>query len=132
MIDFVCQAIVACTEEETVTQQVLGRLPDVWQERGKFRGGSSATRALELLVKMPVMTVKLLAAELNVSMQAASQGLQRLEKAGVVRDRSGRGRGRTFAAEEVIGVLARPFGVDTEVALEGARNALTISSSISQ
>ncbi len=132
MIDFVCQAIVACSEEERVTQQVLERLPEVWQERGRFRSGSSAARARELLVRMPVMTVKLLAAELNVSMQAASQGLQRLEKAGVLRDRSGHGRSRIYAAEEVIAILARPFGMDTEVALEGARNALTISSSIIQ
>ena len=126
MTDFVCQAIIACAAEEMVTQQALEHLPDVWQARGKFRGGSSAARALELLVKMPIINVKLLAAELNVTVQAASQGLQRLEKAGVVRDRSGRGRGRIFAAEEVIAVLARPFGMDLEVAVEGARNALAI------
>jgi len=128
MIEFVCRAIIACTEEETVTQQVLEHLPGTWQERGRFRAGSSAARALELLVKMPVLNVKLLASELGVSMQAASQGLQRLEKAGVVRDRSGHGRGRVFAAEEVIGVLARPFGMDVEVALEAAGNLLAISS----
>lgn len=127
IIEFVCRAIVACAEEETVTQQVLERLPEVWRERGKFRSGSSAARALERLVRMPVITVKLLATELNVSTQAASQGLHRLEKAGVVRDRSGHGRSRIYAAEEVIGILARPFGMDTEVALEGARNALTTS-----
>jgi Fic family protein len=132
LIDFVCRAIVACSEEEAVTQQVLEHLPDVWQERGKFRGGSSAARALELLIKMPVVNVKLLAFELKVSTQAASQGLQRLEKAGVVRDRSGRGRGRVFVAEEVIGVLARPFGMDTDAALEGARNVLTTSTSVIQ
>jgi DNA-binding transcriptional ArsR family regulator len=127
MIEFVCQAIVACNEEEAVTQQVLRRLPEIWQERGSFRAGSSAARALELLVNMPIVSVKLLAAELKVSIQAASQGLRRLEEAAVVRDRSGRGRGRIYAAEEVIGVLARPFGADTEVALEQARNALVIS-----
>ena len=110
-----------------LTQQVLGQLPYVWQGRGKFRGGSSAARALELLVKMPVLNVKLLAFELRVSIQAASQGLQRLEQAGVVRDRSGRGRGRVFAADEVISVLARPFGMDIEMALEEARNILAIS-----
>lgn len=47
----------------------------------------------------------------------------------MVRDRSGHGRGRVFAAEEVIGVLARPFGVDIEVALEAAGNLLAIPSS---
>jgi len=132
MIEFVCRAVVACSEEEAVTQKVLEHLPDEWQKRGKFRAGSSAARALKLLIKMPVVNVKLLAFELKVSMQAASQGLHRLEKAGVVRDRSGRGRGRIFAAEEVIGVLARPFGEDMEVALEGARNGLAISSPIIQ
>jgi Fic family protein len=127
MIDFVCRAIIACTEEETVTRQVLERLPDIWQDRGRFRAGSSAARALTLLVRMPVINVKLIASELAVSVQAASQGLRRLEKAGVVKDRSGHGRGRIFAAEEVISVLARPFGVDIEVALEAAGNLLAAS-----
>jgi len=95
-------------------------------QRGRFRAGSSAARALDLLIKMPVMTVKLLADRFNVSMQAANQGLIRLRKAGVIRDRSGKGRGRIYAAEEVIGVLARPFGVDPEIALESARDTLAI------
>ena len=79
---------------------------------------------------MPVVTVKLMADELGVSLEAASQGMRRLQEAGVVRDRSGRGRSRIYAAEEVIGILARPFGVAPEIALEGARAVLTISPSI--
>ena len=128
MIDFVCHAIVACTDEEAVTRTVLESLPTVWQSRGKFRSGSTAARALQLLLRMPVITVRLLANELNVSMEAASQGVKRLERAGVVGDRSGQGHGRSYAAEEVIGILARPFGVDPEIALEAAHNALTITS----
>ena len=76
---------------------------------------------------MPVIGVKLMADELAVSLEAASQGMRRLQETGVVRDHSGRGRGRSYAAEEVIGILARPFGVDPEIALQGARAALTIS-----
>ncbi len=124
LIDFVCEAIVACTEEDRVTQQALARLPVVWQERGRFRRGSSAARALDLLLRKPVVTVRLLAAELNVSVQAAYQGMRRLEQAGIVRDRSRRGRSRIYAAEEVIAVLARPFGTGTEIALETARGSL--------
>jgi Fic family protein len=124
MIDFVCRAIVACSEEESETQQALEGLPQAWQARGNFRRGSSAARALELLLGMPVMTVSLLSAQLEVSVQAASQGLQRLEKAAVVRDRSKRGRNRIYAAEEVISVLARPFGADVDVVLQGARGTL--------
>jgi len=41
-------------------------------------------------------------------------------------DQTGYGRNRTFAAEEFIAVLARPFGEDPEIALEGARRSLGI------
>ena len=127
IVEFVCRAIVASSAEEAETQRTLHSLPAVWRRRGKFRRGSSAERALTLLLKMPLLTIKAMAAELDVSVQAASDGINRLEKAGVVRDRSGRGRGRLYAAEEVISVLARPFGADIEVVLESARSALTSS-----
>ena len=81
-----------------------------------------------MLLRMPLITIKLLAAEIDVSLQAASDGMNRLKKAGVVQDRSGKGRGRIFAAEEVISILARPFGADIDVVLEGARIALQIPS----
>jgi len=126
IIDFVCRAIIASTEEETVTQETLQTLPELWQERGRFRRGSSASRALELLLRMPVITARLLADELAVSFPAANEGIKRLEESGVVRDRSGRGRRRIYAAEEVINLLSRPFGGDIDVALEGARSMLEI------
>lgn len=126
IIDFVCRAIIASTEEETVTLQALQRLPEQWQERGRYRHGSAAARALELLLRMPVITVKLLADELGISLPAAAAGIKRLEESGVVRDRSGRGRRRIYAAEEVINLLSRPFGADIDVALEGARNLLKV------
>lgn len=124
--EFVCRAIVACGAEESETQQVLQSLPEMWQQRGSFRRGSTAARALQLLVQMPIVSVKLLTAELNVSTQAANQALHLLENAAVVRERTGRRRGRIYAAEEVTGILARPFGADPEVALEVARNALSV------
>jgi Fic family protein len=128
IIEFVCRAIIASSEEEADTHRALQDLPAEWQRRGRFRRGSSAARSLDILLRMPLLTIKLLAAELGVSLQAASDGMNRLEKAGVVRDRSGHGRGRIYAAEEVISVLARPFGADIDVVLEGARNVLQIPS----
>ncbi|MGM0559696.1 MAG: hypothetical protein ACQETX_01335 [Pseudomonadota bacterium] len=65
-----------------------------------------------------------LPAELDVSFQAASSALKALEGAGIVRERSGQGRNRIFAAEEAIAILARPFGEEPEIALEGARRIL--------
>ena len=128
IIEFVCRAIIASSEEEADTHRALQDLPAEWHRRGKFRRGSSAARSLDILLRMPLLTIKLLAAELGVSLQAASDGMNRLERAGVVRDRSGHGRGRIYAAEEVISVLARPFGADIDVMLEGARNVLQIPS----
>ncbi|RLA30814.1 MAG: Fic family protein [Gammaproteobacteria bacterium] len=124
IIEFVCRAMIASSEEEADTQQALHDLPAEWRRRGKFRHGSSAARSLDLLLKMPLLTIKGLAAELGVSLQAASDGINRLVRAGVVRDRSGHGRRRIYAAEEVISVLARPFGADIDVVLEGARIVL--------
>lgn len=124
IVEFVCRAIVVSSEEESVTQRVLEELPAAWRERGAFRRDSAAYRALDVLVRMPIMTVKALAVELDVSGQAANEAMRRLEKAAVIKERTGRGRGRLFAAEEVIGVLGRSFGSDPEIALEGARRTL--------
>ncbi len=124
-VEFVCRAIISSSVEEAETHRTLQDLPEAWRRRGKFRRGSSAERALSVLLKMPLLTIKAMAAELDVSVQAASDGINRLEEAGVIRDRSGRGRGRIYAAEEVISVLARPFGADIEVVLESARSVLT-------
>jgi Fic family protein len=127
IIEFVCHAIVVSSAEEAETQRTLHDLPKAWRRRGKFRRGSSAERALTLLLKMPLLTVKTMTSELGVSVQAASDGIKRLEEAGIIRDRSGRGRGRVYAAEEVVGVLARPFGADVELVLESAQNVLSRS-----
>ena len=52
--------------------------------------------------------------------------LNTLESKHVIRERTGHGRNRVFAAEEVIAVLARPFGGESDIALEGARRTLGI------
>jgi Fic family protein len=127
IVEFVCRAIIVSNEEESETQRVLQELPVIWRKRGTFRRDSTAHRALDRLVQMPIITVKVLAAELNVSNQAANEAMRRLEEAAVVKERSGRGRGRLFAAEEVISVLGRSFGSDPEIALEGARRTMGTS-----
>ena len=73
---------------------------------------------------MPIITARILSEELDVSFQAASNALNALESKHVIRERTGHGRNRIFAAEEVIAVLARPFGEEPDIALEGARRTL--------
>jgi Fic family protein len=126
IVEFVAEAIIVSNAEEKVSKSVIGGLPALWEERGKFRKGSSALRALDVLIRMPITTARTLSEELNVSFQAASSALNALESLHIVRERTGHGRNRLFAAEEVIAMLARPFGEDPEIALEGARRTLAV------
>jgi cell filamentation protein, protein adenylyltransferase len=124
IVAFVADAIVGAHEEEKVSKAIIAALPETWHRRGRFRKGSSAERALSIITRMPIITVGLLADELGVSFQAASNALNMLTKQHIVRERTGHGRNRVFAAEEVIAILARTFGEDPEIAIEGARRSL--------
>ena len=121
---FVANAFIGSHEEEKMGKAVIGSLPSLWQERGRFRKDSSAARALAIIIRMPIITARILSEELGVSFQAASNALNALESKRVIRERTGHGRNRIFAAEEVIAVLARPFGEEPNIALEGARRRL--------
>ncbi len=123
---FVANALIGSHEEEKTGKAVIGGLPDLWRQRGRFRKNSSAARALAVIIRMPIITAKILSEELDVSFQAASNALKALEGKRIVRERTGHGRNRVFAAEEVIAVLARPFGEDPDLALEGARRTLGV------
>lgn len=121
MVKFICDAVIASSEEENISKTAISKLPKIWEQRGKFRSNSSSCKALEVVVRLPVLTTSLLSRELGVSFQAASIALSNLAKAGIiVRERTGYARNRIFAAEEVIAILARPFGEDPEISLEGA------------
>ena len=124
IVELVAGAVVASHEDETLSKAAIRGLPGAWRERGAFRKGSSAARALSVLIRMPIITARLLSEELDVSFQAASNALNALESRHIVRERTGHERNRLFAAEEVIAILARKFAEDPEIALEGARHAL--------
>src|SRR3546814_8179961 len=127
IVAFLCEAIVAAVEEEAEGKAAIAALPGAWETRIRLRRGSTGARALELIVSQPILTAKVLAAELDVSFQAASSALNALARAGILRERTGHGRNRLFAAEEVIALLARPFAEDPEIALEGARRLLGVA-----
>ena len=102
IIDFVCSAIIASSEEESVIQQTLQSLPEVWQKRGGFRRESSAARSLELLLRMPILTIKLLADELEHAQKVRVQAFQIIHngRPGAFAD------DRTTSFEDVISVIA--------------------------
>ena len=127
IVAFVCEAVIASSADEDATRTAITFLPEIWRQRGRFRRKSSPDRALGVLMRLPIITARQLSKELGVSFQAASTALKSLETAGIVRERTGYGRNRVFAAEEVVALLSRPFGQDPAIALEGGRDVLGAS-----
>ena len=82
------------------------------QHRRKFRSGSAALRALDVLPHYPVVTTRRLAALLEVSAAQAGQAVQQLMEAGILHERTGYRRNRLFAAGEALSIINRPFGED--------------------
>ena len=124
LIEFVCEAIRRSDAEALASRAAIEGLPARWRSRARFRGFSTALRALELLQRMPIVTIAVLVNELGVTKEAARVALEQLVKRGVVRNRGRAGRTQLFAAEELISLLSRPFGSDAEAALAQGRALL--------
>ena len=126
IVEFICEAIIASRQEADRTKASLLGLPTHWGSRGSFRENSTAKRALYFLLANPIFTVKQLQKEFKVSVPAAARAAAQLREAKIVRERTGYGRNRVFAAEEVIELLSRKFGDTPELALERAKELLRI------
>jgi DNA-binding Lrp family transcriptional regulator len=63
-----------------------------------------------MLPHYPVITTKRLSELLGLSINAASQGIEQLVEAGVLKERTGYARNRVFAAPEALLIINRPFG----------------------
>ena len=111
IIGFMSDAIAGTVSELLVTRDGLVSLRDRWRARRKFRKGSAALRALDVLPHYPVLTINRLADLLEVTFPAASAAIDRLVDAEVLRERTGYTRNRIFVAPEALLVINRPFGV---------------------
>jgi Fic family protein len=107
---FLADAIVGTTDELLVTRDALAKLSALWRARRKFRQGSAALKALDVLPHYPVLTIRRLADILDVSVPAASQAVDQLVEDGVLIERTGYARNRVFASEEALTIINRPFG----------------------
>jgi Fic family protein len=113
-VAFVAEAIVGTADELMATRRAFQQLRTTWGNRRRFRAGSSAARAMDLLPHYPVITASRLASLLGVSPVAAGTAIDQLAATGIVRERTGYRRNRVFAALEVLSILNRPFG-DTPI-----------------
>jgi Fic family protein len=109
-IGFLADAIVGTADELLATRAALTALRDLWRARRKFRRGSAAHAALDVLPHYPVLTVRRLSNILGVSIPAATQAIGALVDAGVLHERTGYARNRVFAATEALSIINRPFG----------------------
>lgn len=110
IVGFLSDAVVATVDELLATRTALARLRDDWAGRRKFRKGAASTRALDLIVHHPVLTVKRLSGLLSVTVAQANQAADQLVEARILSERTGYSRNRIFAATEVLTVVNRPFG----------------------
>jgi Fic family protein len=107
---FLADAIVGTADELLITRGALAALSKLWRERRKFRQGSAALNALDILPHYPVLTIKRLADILEVSVPAATQAIDLLVEGGMLIERTGYARNRVFASLEALSIINRPFG----------------------
>ncbi len=109
-VGFFSDAVTGTASELMVTREACRRLSDTWRSRQKFRQGSAALRALDLLPHYPVVTTKRLMTLLKVSQPVALDATNRLLKLGILQERTGYKRNRIFASREALDIINRPFG----------------------
>jgi Fic family protein len=127
LIEFICNAIIESSLELKRTQEVIVSLVEVWKQRGKFRKKSAAERALPLLLHYPILTSAILQKELEISGPASTNAINLLVERKIIRHRQFENRRPIYAAEELIQILARPFGSDIDLSLEKGRMLMGFS-----
>jgi len=89
------------------------RLQDLRERyRERFQAARTAARLLQvvdLLFAQPVLTIGRVAEDLKVSFPTASQYVDQLEEAGVLREITGQARSRVYRADEVLAVIEGPL-----------------------
>ena len=121
LIGFVSDAIVQTVQELRITCEALRTLNAAWLTRRSFRKGSAALRTLDILRDYPVLTAPRLGTLLSITPPAAHTAIGQLCQAGILRERTGYARNRIYVADEVLGILNRPFAEDPIVPGTGAQ-----------
>ena len=112
ILEFMFRAIDESSKEALATRNALRRLPGIWRARHTYRKGAAATRALEILAGYPIITIDRLAQLLDISFNAANNGIGQLIERRVLTERTGRKRNRVFAATDILRIVNRPFGAE--------------------
>ncbi len=99
--------------EDALTR--IERIVDLMQDwRDRIAGGTTALRAIELLIENPYWTVRAIGRRLNVAFTTAQRAIDRLESAGIVRLTREAQRNRVYVARDVLRILEAPVRLDLE------------------
>jgi Fic family protein len=83
----------------------LREVRDGWSGQVSARSDSAVWPLMDLLLRQPVVTSRVVVAELGVSPPAAHEALRRLSDAGILSESTGRRRNRVFRAPDVLAAL---------------------------
>lgn len=87
----------------------LMALQQQFHERLKSKRSALQIRLIDFLIERPVITIVFVRKHFQVSYVTAKNNVNRLVKAGIVKPFGDARRNRPFIAEEVFGILGRPF-----------------------
>jgi cell filamentation protein, protein adenylyltransferase len=106
-LDFFLEGVVSVAGSATETARAIRRLVDADRERihALGRGAASALRVHELAGRRIMLSASRTAAELQLSAPTVNAAFARLEDVGVLREVTGRRRGRLFAYEQYLELL---------------------------
>ncbi len=108
LVEVFSHAIVNTVDAVETAHDDLTKLHANWIGRRKWRKGSAALTAIDLLIGHPVVTASRLAKLLNVSNVAANSAIGQLTDHGILTERTGFRRNRVFVAGEVLSIYNRP------------------------
>jgi Fic family protein len=106
-LEFFLEGIVTVAASATVTARKIRRLVEADRAtiHGVGRGAASALRVHELAARRVVLSAPTTATELGLSIPTVNAALGRLEHAGVLREATGRKRGRLFVYDDYLDLL---------------------------
>jgi Fic family protein len=106
-LEFFLEGVIAVAGSATETARRIRALVDVDRQKVHKlgRGAASALRVHELADRRVVLTAGGTAAELGLSVPTVNAALARLEEAGILREVTGRRRGRIFLYESYLELL---------------------------
>ncbi|MFD2252413.1 Fic family protein [Pseudochelatococcus lubricantis] len=108
-MEFFLTGIAETAEQAAATARDLITMFDAHRQKiaGIGRAAPSALRVHELMQASPIVTVQTVSEKLAISFPTASSALENLAGIGVVRETTGRRRGRIFAYSEYLTLLDR-------------------------